>query len=100
MYSLTGSLLLLVGILGLYLEGGYTYDLLILSEQAYSSTTQFWLFLAFFFAFAIKMPMVPFHTWLPAAHSEAPTAGSVILAGVLLKMGGVWVFAVLPADFS
>lgn len=88
LYSLTGSLLLLVGILGLYLEGGYTYDLLVLSDQSYSPTTQFWLFLAFFLAFAIKMPMVPFHTWLPDAHSEAPTAGSVILAGVLLKMGG------------
>ena len=88
LYSLTGSLLLLVGILGLYLEGGYTYDLLVLSAQTYSSTTQFWLFLAFFLAFAIKMPMLPFHTWLPEAHSEAPTAGSVILAGVLLKMGG------------
>ena len=88
LYSLTGSLLLLVGILGLYLEGGHTYDLLVLSEQTYSSTTQFWLFLALFLAFAIKMPMVPFHTWLPDAHSEAPTAGSVILAGVLLKMGG------------
>ena len=100
LYSLTGSLLLLVGILGLYLEGGHTFDFLVLSQQTYSSTTQFWLFLAFFLAFAIKMPMVPLHTWLPDAHSEAPTAGSVILAGVLLKMGGVWVFAVLPADFS
>ncbi|QPJ62466.1 MAG: NADH-quinone oxidoreductase subunit M [Candidatus Nitronauta litoralis] len=88
LYSLTGSLLLLVGILGIYLNGGHTYDLLVLSEQTYSSSTQFWLFLAFFLAFAIKMPMVPFHTWLPDAHSEAPTAGSVILAGVLLKMGG------------
>ena len=88
LYSLTGSLLLLIGILGLYLEGGHTYDLLVLSEQTYTSTTQFWLFLALFLAFAIKMPMVPFHTWLPDAHSEAPTAGSVILAGVLLKMGG------------
>ncbi len=88
LYSLTGSLLLLVGILGIYLNGGHTYDLLVLSKQTYSSTTQFWLFLAFFLAFAIKMPMVPFHTWLPDAHSEAPTAGSVILAGVLLKMGG------------
>jgi len=88
LYSLTGSLLLLVGILGLYLEGGHTYDLVVLSEQTYSSKTQFWLFLALFLAFAIKMPMVPFHTWLPDAHSEAPTAGSVILAGVLLKMGG------------
>jgi len=88
LYSLTGSLLLLVGILGVYLNGGHTYDLLALTEQTYSSSTQFWLFLAFFLAFAIKMPMVPFHTWLPDAHSEAPTAGSVILAGVLLKMGG------------
>jgi len=88
LYSLTGSLLLLVGILGVFLSGGHTYDLLVLSEQTYSSDTQFWLFLAFFLAFAIKMPMVPFHTWLPDAHSEAPTAGSVILAGVLLKMGG------------
>ena len=88
LYSLTGSLLLLVGILGVYLNGGHTYDLLVLTEHTYSSSTQFWLFLAFFLAFAIKMPMVPFHTWLPDAHSEAPTAGSVILAGVLLKMGG------------
>ena len=88
LYSLAGSLLLLVGILGIYLNGGNTYDLLVLSEQTYSFSTQSWLFLAFFLSFAIKMPMVPFHTWLPDAHSEAPTAGSVILAGVLLKMGG------------
>ena len=87
LYSLTGSLLLLVGILGVYINGGYTYDLMVLTEQTYSSNTQFWLFLAFFLSFAIKMPMFPFHTWLPDAHSEAPTAGSVILAGVLLKMG-------------
>jgi NADH-quinone oxidoreductase subunit M len=88
LYSLAGSLLLLVGILGVYLNGGNTYDLLVLTENTYSSSTQSWLFLAFFLSFAIKMPMVPFHTWLPDAHSEAPTAGSVILAGVLLKMGG------------
>jgi len=88
LYSLTGSLLLLVGILGVYLNGGHTYDLIVLTEQTYSSNQQFWLFLAFFLSFAIKMPMFPFHTWLPDAHSEAPTAGSVILAGVLLKMGG------------
>jgi len=88
LYSLTGSLLLLVGILGLYLEGGHTFDLVTLANQTYSSDVQFWIFLAFFLAFAIKMPMVPFHTWLPDAHSEAPTAGSVLLAGVLLKMGG------------
>jgi NADH-quinone oxidoreductase subunit M len=88
LYSLTGSLMLLLGILGLYLEGGHTFDILALSQQTYSSTVQFWIFLALFLGFAIKMPMVPFHTWLPDAHSEAPTAGSVILAGVLLKMGG------------
>ena len=88
LFSLTGSLLLLVGILGLYLEGGYTFDMLALMQIEYSPKAQFWIFLALFLAFAIKMPMLPFHTWLPDAHSEAPTAGSVILAGVLLKMGG------------
>ena len=88
LYSLTGSLLLLVAILGLYLEGGRTFDVLALAGHTYSSQAQFWIFLAFFLAFAIKMPMLPFHTWLPDAHSEAPTAGSVVLAGVLLKMGG------------
>ncbi len=88
LFSLTGSLLLLVGILGLYLEGGYTFDMLTLMQTEYSPQAQFWIFLALFLAFAIKMPMLPFHTWLPDAHSEAPTAGSVILAGVLLKMGG------------
>jgi len=88
LYSLTGSLLLLVAILALYLEGGHTFDILALTGQTYSSEVQFWIFLAFFLAFAIKLPMLPFHTWLPDAHSEAPTAGSVLLAGVLLKMGG------------
>lgn len=88
LYSLTGSLLLLVAILGLYVKGGHTFDIVALSNQTYSSEVQFWIFLAFFLGFAIKLPMVPFHTWLPDAHSEAPTAGSVILAGVLLKMGG------------
>jgi NADH-quinone oxidoreductase subunit M len=88
LYSLTGSLLLLVGILALHVEGGHTFDIIALQGQTYSSTAQWWMFLAFFLAFAIKMPMLPFHTWLPDAHAEAPTAGSVILAGVLLKMGG------------
>ncbi len=88
LYSLTGSLLLLVGILGLYLEGGRTFDIVALTNHTYSSDVQFWIFLAFFLAFAIKIPMLPFHTWLPDAHAEAPTAGSVLLAGVLLKMGG------------
>jgi NADH-quinone oxidoreductase subunit M len=88
LYSLTGSLLLLVGILGLHVEGGHSFDIITLTGQTYSETTQFWMFLAFLLAFAIKLPMFPFHTWLPDAHAEAPTAGSVILAGVLLKMGG------------
>ncbi len=87
-YSIVGSLFLLVGILGLYLEGGRTFDMLALTTQTYSEAAQFWIFLALFLAFAIKLPMFPFHTWLPDAHSEAPRAGSVILAGVLLKMGG------------
>jgi NADH-quinone oxidoreductase subunit M len=69
-------------------EGGRTFDILALAEKTYSPDAQFWIFLAFFLAFAIKLPMLPFHTWLPDAHSEAPTAGSVLLAGVLLKMGG------------
>ena len=88
LYSLTGSLLLLVGILGLHLEGGRSFDILTLTEQTYSPDTQLWIFLALFLGFAIKLPMLPFHTWLPDAHSEAPTAGSVLLAGILLKMGG------------
>ena len=88
LYSLTGSLLLLVGILGLFVVGGDTFDILVLTEQKIPLDVQLWIFMAFFLAFAIKLPMIPFHTWLPDAHSEAPTAGSVILAGVLLKMGG------------
>jgi NADH-quinone oxidoreductase subunit M len=88
LYSLTGSLLLLVGILGLYLEGGRTFDILALSGQTFSEDAQFWIFLALLLGFGIKLPMIPLHSWLPDAHSEAPTAGSVLLAGVLLKMGG------------
>lgn len=88
LYSLSGSLILLLAILGLYVEGGRTFDILALAENTYSPDVQFWIFLAFFLAFAIKLPMLPFHTWLPDAHSEAPTAGSILLAGVLLKMGG------------
>ena len=88
LYSLTGSLLLLVGILGLHIEGGRTFDMLVLTQQTYPAESQTWIFIALFLGFAIKLPMIPFHTWLPDAHSEAPTAGSVLLAGVLLKMGG------------
>jgi NADH-quinone oxidoreductase subunit M len=87
LYTLAGSVLLLVAILVLYFKGGQTFDILLLSRVEYSSTLQHWLFWAFFLAFAVKVPMFPFHTWLPDAHVEAPTAGSVILASVLLKMG-------------
>lgn len=88
LYSLTGSLLLLVGILGLYLQTGRTFDIQAMVGQAIPEDVQIWIFAFMFLGFAIKLPMVPFHSWLPDAHSEAPTAGSVILAGVLLKMGG------------
>jgi NADH-quinone oxidoreductase subunit M len=92
LYTMVGSALLLVGIIYLYTVAG-TFDLETIQRQIVSGVgpltgpAQVWLFLAFFVAFAIKVPMFPFHTWLPDAHVEAPTAGSVILAGVLLKMG-------------
>lgn len=88
LYTLVGSVLLLVAILVLYFQSGHTFDIVQLSQAAVPASLQFWLFLAFFAAFAVKVPMFPFHTWLPDAHVEAPTAGSVILASVLLKMGG------------
>jgi NADH-quinone oxidoreductase subunit M len=87
LYTLVGSLLLLVAIFVLYYYGGHTFDILALSQGTYPASLQMWLFLAFFAAFAVKVPMFPFHTWLPDAHVEAPTAGSVILASILLKMG-------------
>ncbi|MDD3618047.1 MAG: NADH-quinone oxidoreductase subunit M [Desulfobulbaceae bacterium] len=86
LYTLVGSLLLLVAIIALYLENG-TFFIPAMMWQNYTITFQVLAFLAFFLAFAIKVPMFPFHTWLPAAHVEAPTAGSVILASILLKMG-------------
>ncbi len=95
LYTLAGSVLMLLGILALYfyhgsLTGTYTFDIRLL--QAMGSwegwfELQRWVWWAFFVGFAIKVPMLPFHTWLPDAHTEAPTAGSVLLAGVLLKMG-------------
>ena len=88
LYSLTGSLLLLAGIIGLYLNGGQTFDIEALIQTGIPESAQAWIFVALFLGFAVKLPMIPFHSWLPDAHSEAPTAGSVILAGVLLKMGG------------
>ncbi|HVZ21165.1 MAG TPA: NADH-quinone oxidoreductase subunit M [Vicinamibacterales bacterium] len=92
LYTMAGSVLMLVAILGLaYLHseatGSYSFDLLKLYAMQIAPATQRWFFLAFALAFAIKVPLFPFHTWLPDAHVQAPTAGSVILAGVLLKMG-------------
>ena len=87
LYTLAGSLLFLVGIVVLYFQGGETFDILTLMEAEYSFAVQAWVFGAFLVAFAVKVPMVPLHTWLPDAHVQAPTAGSIILAGVLLKMG-------------
>jgi NADH-quinone oxidoreductase subunit M len=97
-YTAVGSLLMLVGIIALYFihqkaTGVGTFDYVLLTQTlkanvtAISPRAEFWLFLAFAFAFCIKVPLWPLHTWLPDAHTEAPTAGSVILAGVLLKMG-------------
>ena len=87
LYTLAGSVLMLVAILVMYNTAGTT-NIPQLAEFAFDPDVQFWLFLAFFASFAVKMPMWPVHTWLPDAHVEAPTAGSMILAGVLLKMGG------------
>src|SRR5712692_2060516 len=90
LYTLAGSVVMLLGILAIYFKaGGATFDVPVLLTAAanFPDSLKVWLFWAFFFAFAIKVPMFPFHTWLPDAHTEAPTAGSVILAGVLLKMG-------------
>ncbi|GER08407.1 hypothetical protein JCM17843_27170 [Kordiimonadales bacterium JCM 17843] len=87
LYTLLGSLLMLVAILWMYIDAG-TADIPTLMAADFPAHVQTWLWLAFFASFAVKMPMWPVHTWLPDAHVEAPTAGSVILAGVLLKMGG------------
>ncbi len=109
LYTLAGSVLMLLAILAIYFEHAgyhvagmtcpvanlfvgherYTFDIQLFLQVVphFSDSMQFWLFWGLFFAFAIKVPMFPFHTWLPDAHTEAPTAGSVILAGVLLKMG-------------
>lgn len=87
LYTLAGSVLLLVGIIWLYMANDFSFFIPELMWQDYTMKAQLFLFGAFFLAFAIKVPMFPFHTWLPAAHVEAPTAGSVILASILLKMG-------------
>ena len=95
LFTLLGSVLMLVAMLAMYLEAGTTDVLVLLGREEgpngyvdFSRTMQLWLWLALFASFAVKVPMWPVHTWLPDAHVQAPTAGSVILAGVLLKMGG------------
>jgi NADH-quinone oxidoreductase subunit M len=87
LYTLVGSVLMLVAILAVYFAAGGTFDVLALMNHQFGRTFQLWAFAAFFAAFAVKVPMFPFHTWLPDAHVEAPTAGSIILAGILIKMG-------------
>jgi NADH-quinone oxidoreductase subunit M len=87
LYTLLGSLLMLLAIMAMYWSAGTT-DITQLLAHRFGKELQTWLWLAFFASFAVKMPMWPVHTWLPDAHVEAPTAGSVILAGILLKMGG------------
>ena len=87
LYTLLGSLLMLIAIMAMYWTAGTT-DIVALLNHRFPADMQKWLWLAFFASFAVKMPMWPVHTWLPDAHVEAPTAGSVILAGILLKMGG------------
>jgi NADH-quinone oxidoreductase subunit M len=112
LYTLAGSVIMLLAILALYFNyaktlpqgtiGTFDIPTLLAAAQHFPDSLKIWLFWGFFFAFAIKVPMFPFHTWLPDAHTEAPTAGSVILAGVLLKMGtyGFLRFSLplLPAD--
>jgi NADH-quinone oxidoreductase subunit M len=87
LYTLLGSVLMLLAIIAMYWDAG-TADITALLQHRFSRQLQIWLWLAFFASFAVKMPMWPVHTWLPDAHVEAPTAGSVILAAILLKMGG------------
>jgi NADH-quinone oxidoreductase subunit M len=92
LYTLVGSVIMLLGILALYFAyhsatGVYTFDITQYSKFGFDGRLQWWVFLAFFCGFAVKVPMFPLHTWLPDAHTDAPTAGSVILAAVMLKMG-------------
>src|SRR3989454_6312169 len=87
LYTLTGSVLMLLAIMAMYWNAGTT-DIPVLLKHSFPAGMQTWLWLAFFASFAVKLPMWPVHTWLPDAHVEAPTAGSVILAAILLKMGG------------
>ena len=106
LYTLLGSVLMLVAVMAMYFDAG-TADIPTLLTHNFPAGMQTWLWLAFFASFAVKVPMWPVHTWLPDAHVEAPTAGSVILAGVLLKFGGYGflrfslpMFPIATADFT
>lgn len=87
LYTFLGSVFMLIAIIYMYVQAG-TYDIATFHDLPLTMTEQYWIFLAFFAAFAVKIPMFPVHTWLPDAHVEAPTGGSVVLAAIMLKMGG------------
>ena len=104
-YTIAGSLLMLIAIIYLHLQTpGNSYDISEFYKLELDSVTQGWIFWAFFLAFAIKMPVFPFHTWQPDTYTEAPTAGTMLLAGIMLKMGiyGVirWLIPVAPLGFQ
>ena len=103
-YTIGGSLIMLIGIIYLYLQTpGNTYDIAAIYDLNLDAATQGWIFWAFFLAFAIKMPVFPFHTWQPDTYTEAPTTGTMLLSGIMLKMGvyGVirWLIPVAPLGF-
>ena len=97
-FTLLGSIIMLIGIIIIYLEIGTT-DIQVLMNSSFSYERQLFLWVAFFCSFAVKVPMMPFHIWLPEAHVEAPTAGSVILAGILLKLGVYGIIRILIPMF-
>lgn len=104
-YTMAGSLIMLIGIIYLYLQTpGKTYDIAAIYNLNLDAATQSWIFLAFFLAFAIKMPLFPFHTWQPDTYTEAPATGTMLLSGIMLKMGvyGVirWLIPVAPLGFQ